>query len=58
MAPFALATQILLNITEIGNQTDRRFRLMHVELISNKEPGLLRISLAITSSRFISARLY
>ena len=45
MAAFAFDTQVLLDVALLSHQTDQRFRLMGIELISDKEPGGLGIGL-------------
>jgi hypothetical protein len=45
MTAFALDTEILLNATQLGYQTDQRFGLMRVELIGNEDPARMRIGL-------------
>ena len=45
MATFAFDAQVLLDITLRSDQAHQRFRLMGVELISDKDPGGVRIGL-------------
>ncbi len=45
MTPFAFDAEILLDGTPLCYQAHQRFRLMDVELISDKDPGSVRIGL-------------
>ncbi len=45
MTAFAFAAQVLLDATLSRHQTDQGFRLMGIELIGDKDPGRLGISL-------------
>jgi hypothetical protein len=45
MATFAFDAQVLLYLTPRSYQTHQRFRLMGVELSSDKDPGGVRIGL-------------
>ena len=45
MTTFAFDAQVFLYVTLRSDQTHQRFRLMGVELISEKDPGGVRISL-------------
>jgi hypothetical protein len=45
MATFAFDAQVFLSITLRSYQTHQRFRLMGIQLISDKDPGGVRISL-------------